>query len=296
MKPLVSLFVVITVGCASPRARLDGLYMGNIPAGQKLSGLATAYAFTAQANRRPEQSYIYHNGAHVHTQRHAETMGNGVTVGGITYVPAEKYGAIGLRDGRVVSTVRMRYIIAACVHNGVPVTHEIDRMWSTGRVRDMRSGAVAFDVPVKALATGMTSHKGRLYLGLSGPQPGFWMDTGAFHQVAGHVAGVASFDGDLYGSVNNVVVKLQGVVPTDIRAIPCEKITDIRSHGDLLWVCGSSPDQLWTMDGGGKWRRVAVMPYEEPIGGAWFDQRTAPGYWGRSIGGTQAEVYRVRCD
>ena len=244
---------------------------------------------------------IIHDDTRPDSHSSNETIGNPVEMAGYVALVGENGNLWGFDGRNMIRRFATRFATAAVSHKGALIVLDTD----DGRIR-ARDGLLpdgndidGIDMPGDGIAMSAASFDGKLYAAVSDSETGncgLSCSDGGLRQFSGCQC-VIPFAGDLvHSSMNNVYTLNGGMV----ASLDCEKIMDMKSAGNSLYIAGANPDSVWVANTRGEIALVGrVDTGNSTVGGSCFRVRVAvnaletEGYFARTADGNRGEVYQI---
>lgn len=228
-----------------------------------------------------------------------ETIGNPIEMGSYVALVGENGHLWGYDGQNMLRRFATRFANAAAFHNGALIVLDTDN----GKIK-MRDGLTMDGyelgtMPGDGIAMSASSFNGNLYAAVADSDSGacgLSCSDGSLRRLPGCQC-VIPFAGDLvYSSMNAIYTLKLGLV----TRLECEKIMDMKTAGNHLYIAGANPDGVWVANARGEIALVGrVDAGNTTVGGSCFRVRVAvnaletEGYFARTADGNRGEVYQI---
>ena len=244
---------------------------------------------------------IIHDDTRPDSHSSNETIGNPVEMAGYVALVGENGHLWGFDGRNMIRRFATRFATAAVFHKGALIVLDTD----DGRIR-ARDGLTLdgyeldwIAMPGDGIAMSAASFNGNLYAAIADSETGacgLSCSDGSLRRLPGCQC-VIPFAGDLvYSSMNGVYTLKRGLV----TRLDCEKIMDMKTAGNSLYIAGANPDSVWVANTRGEIALVGrVDTGNSTVGGSCFRVRVAinaletEGYFARTANGNRGEVYQI---
>ena len=226
-----------------------------------------------------------------------ETIGNPIAVGGSVALVGENGNVWGYDGHEMKKYFSTRFASTCCSHNGSLVI--LDTVQGKINMRDgLNDGRVIGQMPGDGIAMASCSYQGQLYAAViaESGNGGLSCTDGKLIRLLGCQCVIPFADQLVYSSLNGLYTLAEGL----LTRLDCEKIMDMKTVGNRLYIAGANPDSLWVANTHGEIALVGRVEHgNTTVGGSCFRVRVAvnpydtQGYFARTANGNQGEIYRI---
>lgn len=228
-----------------------------------------------------------------------ETIGNPVEMGSYVALVGENGHLWGYDGQSMLRRFATRFANAAVFHKGALIVLDTDNGKISMRDGLTMDGYELGTMPGDGIAMSACSFNGNLYAAVADSDSGacgLSCSDGSLRRLPGCQC-VIPFAGDLvYSSMNGIYTLKRGLV----TRLECEKIMDMKTAGNHLYIAGANPDSVWVANARGEIALVGVVTTgNTKVGGSCFRVRVAvnaletEGYFARTADGNRGEVYQI---
>jgi hypothetical protein len=239
-----------------------------------------------------EHSKIFLNGKEIYDGPE-ETIGNPLEMpDGRVWFAGENGNLLVYSNGKITKGVKLAYASCCGMFNGKP--YVFDGASGKNTAINCLTSVREFQMPGGGIITMSLEQDGKLYAVSGDGGAGIGCNDGTVVPVA-NCQCLVKFLGSVICSSGNKVMRIVGNKTEMVDTLSCEKLMHMDVSDNHLFVAGANPDSLWVYDSAMKRNEVARIPASTwSVGQSVFGGRCTDGYWGHSMQGKEARVYRIK--